>query len=94
MDELFTDHPYYGARRMMHVLKTEGYEIGHKKVRRYYQILGIEAIYPKMNLSRRNQALKKSIVLILPNQTEAGIRIFSGYYRLVQPLCTKLDIIY
>jgi hypothetical protein len=29
--------------------------VGRKKVRRYYQLLGIEAIYPKMNLSKRNQ---------------------------------------
>lgn len=58
MDEIFTEHPYYGNRRMMHVLRAEGIMIGRKRVRRYYQILGIEAIYPKMNLSKRNQAHK------------------------------------
>lgn len=58
MDEIYTEHPYYGSRRMMHVLRTEGVMIGRKKVRRYYQILGIKAIYPKMNLSKRNQAHK------------------------------------
>lgn len=58
MDEIFTEHPYYGTRRMMHVLQAEGYEIGRKKTRSYYQLLGIEAIYPKMNLSKRNQAHK------------------------------------
>lgn len=58
MDEIFTEHPYYGNRRMMHVLREEGIMIGRKRVRRYYQILGIEAIYPKMNLSKRNQAHK------------------------------------
>lgn len=58
MDEIFTEHPYYGNRRMMHVLMAEGFIIGRKKVRRCYQILGIEAIYPKMNLSKRNQAHK------------------------------------
>lgn len=58
MDEIFTVHPYYGTRRMMHVLRSEGYMIGRKKVRHFYQILGIEAIYPKKNLSRRNQAHK------------------------------------
>lgn len=58
MDEIFTDHPYYGNRRMMHVLRAEGIMIGRKRVRRYYRLLGIEAIYPKMNLSKRNQAHK------------------------------------
>jgi len=54
MDEIFTEHPYYGTRRMVCMLKKEGYSLGRKKVRRYYQLLGLEAIYPKMNLSRRN----------------------------------------
>jgi len=58
MDEIFTEHPYYGTRRMMHVLRQEGYMMGRKRIRRFYQILGIEAIYPKMNLSKRNQAHK------------------------------------
>ena len=58
MDEIFTEHPYYGTRRMLYVLRSEGYSIGRKRVRRYYEILGIEAIYPKMNLSKRNQAHK------------------------------------
>ena len=74
MDEIFTDHAYYGNRRMMHVLRTEGYRIGRKKVRLYYQILGIEAIYPKMNLSKRNQAHKvypyllRDLEITIPNQ--------------------------
>lgn len=58
IDEIFTSHPYYGTRRMMHVLKSKGCDIGRKKIRHYYQILGLEAIYPKMNLSKRNQAHK------------------------------------
>lgn len=32
--------------------------IGRKAVSRYYRIMGIEAVYPKMNLSKRNQAHK------------------------------------
>jgi putative transposase len=48
--------------------------IGRKKVRRYYQILGIEAIYPKMNLSKRSQAHKvypyllRGLEMTKPNQ--------------------------
>lgn len=58
IDEIFTEHPYYGTRRMSHALRSEGCNISRKLVRKYYEILGIEAIYPKMNLSRRNQAHK------------------------------------
>ena len=35
MDEIFTEHPYYGNRRMMHVLRAEGMMIGRKRIRRY-----------------------------------------------------------
>jgi len=58
IDEIFTEHPYYGTRRMMSILNREGYNIGRKMVRRYYGIMGIIAIYPKRNLSKRNQAHK------------------------------------
>ena len=58
IDEVYTEHPYYGTRRISCVLRSEGLDVGRKKVRTYYQIMGIEAIYPKMNLSRRNQAHK------------------------------------
>jgi len=74
MDEIFTEHPYYGNRRMMHVLRAKGIMIGRKRVRRYYQILDIEAIYPKMNLSKRNQAHKvypyllRGLEITQPNQ--------------------------
>jgi putative transposase len=74
MDEIFTEHPYYGNRRMMHVLRSEGMMIGRKRVRRYYQLLGLEAIYPKMNLSKRNQAHKiypyllRGLAITKPNQ--------------------------
>lgn len=74
MDEIFTLHPYYGTRRMVHVLRSEGHIVGRKKIRRCYQVLGIEAIYPKMNLSKRNQAHKvypyllTGLAITRPNQ--------------------------
>lgn len=93
MDEIFTEHPYYGARRMAFVLNGEGYEIGRKKVRRYYQLLGIEAIYPKMNLSKRNldhkvyPYLLKDVPIIAPNQVWSAdityIRLKEGFVYLV-----------
>lgn len=97
MDEIFTEHPYYGTRRMMHALRVEGYAIGRKKTRRYYKILGIEAIYPKMNLSKRNQAHKvypyllKGLAIIRPNQVWSMdityIRLKQGFIYL----CAVID---
>ncbi len=93
IDEIFTEHPYYGTRRMSHVLKTEGLNISRKMVRKYYEVLGIEAIYPKMNLSRRNQAHKvypyllRNMEITEPNQVYCAdityIRLKHGFVYLV-----------
>ena len=97
MDEIFTEHPYYGTRRMKHVLRQKGYKLGRKKIRRYYQILGLEALYPKMNLSKRNQAHKiypyllKNKVIDKPNQVWSSdityIRLKQGFVYL----CAIMD---
>jgi putative transposase len=97
MDEIFTEHPYYGNRRMMHVLRAEGFRIGRKRIRRYYQILGIEAIYPKMNLSKRNQAHKVYPYLLRGLEITKPDQVWSmdiTYIRLKQGfvyLCAVID---
>jgi putative transposase len=62
IDELHLDYPFYGYRRMTVNLQDclEGayLPINSKKVRRLMQIMGISAIYPKENLSKRNLAHK------------------------------------
>ena len=55
IDEIYTKHPYYGARRIAIHLQREGYPVGRKRVRRCMREMGIEAVYPRVNLSRRNQ---------------------------------------
>ena len=54
IDEIYTEHPYYGTRRMVHELRDYGYDVGRDLVRSCYGTLGLEAIYPKINLSKRN----------------------------------------
>ena len=51
IDEIYTEHPYYGARRMVEDLEDHGISIGRQLVSSYYKILGLEAVYPKINLS-------------------------------------------
>lgn len=58
IDELYTKHPYYGTRRMSKCLDALGHSVGRKKLRRYYRLMALEALYPKKNLSKRNQAHK------------------------------------
>lgn len=53
LDEIYTEHPYYGARRMGPELTGRtGMVVGRKHARTLMEILGIEALYPKRNLSR------------------------------------------
>jgi putative transposase len=52
IDELYTRTPFYGYRRMTHHLRQLGFSVNHKRVRRLMRKLGLEAIYPKPNLSK------------------------------------------
>lgn len=52
IDELFTHDPCLGARRLAFLLEQEGHRIDRKTVRAYMIEMGMEAIYPKPNLSK------------------------------------------
>jgi len=52
IDAIYTEHPYYGARRMAHTLGMEGLVVDRKTARAYMQQMGLEAIYPNPNLSK------------------------------------------
>jgi putative transposase len=54
IDRIFTEHPYYGKRRMSHELKSCGYPVGVDLARSLMKKMGIEAIYPQPNLSKPN----------------------------------------
>lgn len=54
MDEIYLKWPFYGSRRMAKQLRREGKNVNRKRVRRLMREMGLEAIYPKPNLSRRH----------------------------------------
>ncbi len=58
IDEIYTAHPYYGARRIAVVLCQEGWQIGRKRVATYMEEMGLTAVYPGPNLSKRALAHK------------------------------------
>ena len=51
IDEIFTEDPTRGTRRICAVLKKSGVNIGRGKVRRLMDKMGLSAIYCKPNLS-------------------------------------------
>ena len=60
IDYWHTTMPYLGTRKISALLKGEGYGAGRNLVRSYMQEMGIHAVYPKINTSKRN--FKESIV--------------------------------
>ena len=52
IDQIYTRNPEYGSRRIMVILKTLGHVVGRDLVRSLMRRMGIEAIYPKPNLSK------------------------------------------
>jgi putative transposase len=51
LDEQYTRTPFYGSRKMTVWLRTQGYPVERKRVRRLLHLMGLEAIYQKPNLS-------------------------------------------
>jgi putative transposase len=54
IDEIYTEFPCYGSRRMTAQLKRQGFATCRPTVAKYMKLMGLEAIYPKKNLSKNN----------------------------------------
>ena len=54
IDELHLEHPLAGARMLRDWLNAEGHAVGRNHVATLMRRMGIEALYRKPNLSRRN----------------------------------------
>jgi putative transposase len=53
IDEIYTERPYYGTRRMLYQLeKSYDIVIGRDRIRHLMAMLGLQAVYPKPNTSK------------------------------------------
>jgi putative transposase len=74
MDELYMASPFYGSRRMVAVLRRDGWTVNRKRVRRLMRVMGLEAIDQKPNTSKGHPAHKvypyllRDLVIERPNQ--------------------------
>lgn len=74
IDEEYTQHPFYGVRRMTACLQRQGYTVNPKRIRRLMRVMGLVAIYPKPRLSQSNPAhrtfpyLLRDIEIARPDQ--------------------------
>jgi putative transposase len=51
--DIYARHPFKGYKRICDDLKDMGHDINHKRVYRLMRLMGISAVYPKKNLSKR-----------------------------------------
>ena len=96
IDEIYTERPYYGTRRMQYELERS-YDIciGRERIRHLMATLGLEAIYPKPNTSKPGVGtshqvypyLLRGLAVTRPNQVWGSdityIRTATGFVYLV-----------
>jgi putative transposase len=96
IDELFTARPFYGVRKLTAQLRRDGCLVNHKAVARHMREMGLAAIYPGPNLSKRAHAhavfpyLLRSVTAQRPNHIWGiditYIRLRQGWMYLVAVL--------
>ena len=78
LDRIFTNDPVYGSRRLQVALLREGISISRQRVRRLMRKLGLWAVRPKRNTSKRHPEHKvypyllRSKTIDQPNQVWAA----------------------
>ena len=74
IDEMFLEHPFYGARQMMRHLRRLGHRVGRHRVRRLMGKMGLAPIYqrPRTSLSHPQHPvypyLLRDLPITVPNQ--------------------------
>ena len=89
IDELYTQCPFYGVRRLAAKLRATGERVNEKRIRRLMRQMGLEAIYPKPRVSVSEEGQKRYPYLLRnfeparPNQVWATdityIRLRQGH---------------
>lgn len=93
IDELYTERPFYGSRRMTVSLQREGYAVNRKRIQRYLREMGIWGLAPGPNLSPRRPEqqvfpyLLRGLEIVRPNQVwgldVTYLRLTGGWLYLV-----------
>lgn len=74
LDEEYTRHPFYGSRKMVIFLLNQGHIVNRKRVQRLMQILGLVAMAPCPNTSKKHPEhvvypyLLRGLDIVRPNQ--------------------------
>ena len=79
IDKQYLETPFYGVPRMTDYLRSLGYEINPKRIRRLYQLMDLHAIGPRPNTSKPHKGkghtifpyLLRNLEITHPNQVWA-----------------------
>jgi putative transposase len=92
LDEQYTRTPFYGSRKMVRWLATQGHVVNRKRISRLMAVMGIEAVYPP-RLSQAGQGhriypyLLRETTVVRVNQVWSTdityIRMAQGFVYLV-----------
>jgi len=93
LDEEYTRHPFYGSRKMTVWLRVQGHAVNRKRVQRLMRILGLIAMAPGPNTSKKHPEhtvypyLLRGLSVVRPNQVWSTdityIRLAHGFVYLV-----------
>lgn len=93
IDGIFTECPFYGSRRIKEALRREGICVSRERVQSIMRQMGLRAIYPKGNFSKKHPGhriypyLLSDMKIRCPNQVWASdityIRLRQGFLYLV-----------
>lgn len=87
IDEIFTENPCYGSRRLVASLNRRGIEVGRTRVRRLMKEMAIEALSPRKRLSIKNKDHKVYPYLLRTVKVDRINKVWSSditYIRLAQ----------
>lgn len=93
LDEEYTRHPFYGSRKMTVWLRDQGHAVNRKRVQRLMRILGLIAMAPGPNTSKKHPEhtvypyLLRGLRVVRPNHVWSTdityIRLAHGFVYLV-----------
>jgi len=72
INNIYSDFPSYGSRRIHAQLKRDGYDVGKKFVKKAMKYMGIEALYPKPKTTTANKEHYKYPYLLKDFRDYAG----------------------
>lgn len=97
IDEQYLKTPFYGSPRMCWVLRQKGYNVNEKRVSRLMKVMGLQAIYPKKNLSKAASGHKIYPYLLRGLKIDSPDQVWSTditYIRMLRGflyLCAVID---